>query len=46
MTNELEEIKERAETLLEEGYKESLSRPDGLASMEHVAPKLGLDPWN
>jgi hypothetical protein len=46
MTNELEEIKERAETLFEEGYKESLSRPDGLASMEHVAPKLGLDPWN
>jgi hypothetical protein len=46
MTNELEEIKEWAAQLLREGYLEALVSPADIASMEHVAPKLGLDPEN
>ena len=46
MTKEFEEIRERAERLLREGYLEALNSPINKASMENVAPKIGLDPNN
>ncbi len=46
MTDELARVREHALILLREGYLEALDSPANLASMQHVAPKLGLDPDN
>ena len=46
MVDEFEELKERAEALVREGYRQAIHSGTKLATMPHVAPKLGLDPAN